>query len=392
VDLRPPEWESQRWRDVRHLLLCAALAACGGSADRLTAPPDSVTLELDTVATGLSSPLYVASPPNDARLFIVEQTGRIRIVANGALQAAPFLDLHARVSTGGERGLLSVAFHPQYATNGFFFVDFTDGNGDTRVERFHVSADRNVADPASTTLILGVAQPFANHNGGLLMFGPDGMLYIGMGDGGAAGDPLGNGQNRNALLGKLLRIDVNGALPYVVPANNPFVGQAGARGEIWALGLRNPWRFAFDRVAGLLYIADVGQGAREEIDAVGATQGGVNYGWNVMEGTSCYASTTCNRAGLTLPVFDYDHSQGCSITGGFVYRGSRIPEVTGTYFYSDYCRGWLRSIRVIGGTATDARDWAIPAIGAITSFGEDASGELYITAASGIVYRIVRGS
>ncbi len=350
----------------------------------------ALALRLENVAAGFDSPLYVTAPAGDARLFVVEQTGRIRIVASGTVLPVPFLDLSTRISTGGERGLLSVAFHPQYASNGFFFVNFTDVAGNTRVERFHVSGNANVADPVSSTLIIGIAQPFANHNGGLVMFGTDGMLYIGMGDGGSGGDPNGNGQNRNALLGKMLRIDVNGALPYRVPPDNPFVGQLGTRPEIWAYGLRNPWRFAFDRVSGQLYIADVGQGAREEIDVAAASAGGLNYGWNVMEGMACYAAASCARAGLTLPLFDYDHSQGCSITGGFVYRGTRIPELAGVYLYSDYCSGWLHSIHVVGGTVTEQRDWHIASVGSITSFGEDATGELYMTSSSGGVYRIVR--
>ncbi|HEY7393339.1 MAG TPA: PQQ-dependent sugar dehydrogenase, partial [Gemmatimonadaceae bacterium] len=335
------------------------------------------SLRFETVATGLTSPVYVASPPGDPRLFVVEQNGRVRIVSNGTLLTQPFLDVRSRVNFNGERGLLSIAFHPSYATNGFFFIYFTDTDGNIRVERFHVSSNPDVADAASSTLIIGIAHPtFANHNGGLLMFGPDGMLYMGTGDGGSGGDPNGNGQNRNALLGKLLRLDVNGALPYVVPPNNPFVGQSGARGEIWAMGLRNPWRYAFDRQAGLLYIADVGQDNREEVDVVSAATGGQNYGWNIMEGTGCYGSQTCSQTGLTLPVIDYPHSEGCSITGGFVYRGTSIPEIAGQYFYSDYCSGWLRSFRIVNGTVTSPKQWDVPGLSSPTSFGEDSAGEL----------------
>jgi glucose/arabinose dehydrogenase len=355
-----------------------------------TVPPDQVSITLERVVNGFDNPLYVTAPPGDSRLFVVEQTGRVRIIANGAVLQTPFLDLRSRISSGGERGLLSIAFHPSYATNGFFFVNFTDSNGDTRVERFHVSANANVADAASSTLIIGVAQPYANHNGGLVMFGVDGMLYIGMGDGGSGGDPLGHGQNRNSLLGKMLRIDVSGTLPYTIPPSNPFVGQAGMRGEIWALGLRNPWRFSFDRQAGQLYIGDVGQGVYEEVNVVAATQAGLNYGWNTMEGTHCYNAGTCNRTGLTLPLVEYSHSDGCSVTGGYVYRGSRLPELVGRYFYSDYCSGWLRSVRIVGGVATSPRDWGITSVGNITSFGEDAGGELYVTSANGSVYRIAR--
>ena len=222
----------------------------------------------ETVASGLASPLHAASPKDDARLFIVEQGGTIRILRDGKLLPAPFLDISSRISSGGERGLLSVAFHPDYDANGHFYVDYTDKGGNTVIARFSVSADPDVADPASEESILGIRQPFANHNGGLVMFGPDGMLYIGMGDGGSGGDPSGNGQDRGTLLGDLLRIDVDHGDPYAIPADNPFVGQPGMRGEIWAWGLRNPWRFAFDRETGLLYIADVGQNAWEEIDVV----------------------------------------------------------------------------------------------------------------------------
>ena len=384
---------------MRYLLPCVVafvLAACGdGPSSPADNPdpvgPDSIPLGFQTVATGLTSPLYVTSPPGDPRLFVVEQNGRVRIVANGTLVAPPFLDLRSRVSFGGERGLLSIAFHPQYATNGFFFVNFTDTRGDTRVERFHVSSNPDVADAATSTLILTVAQPFANHNGGLVLFGPDGMLYIGMGDGGSGGDPMGNGQNRNALLGKLLRIDVNGALPYVVPSTNPFVGQTGARPEIWALGLRNPWRFTFDRPSGLLYVADVGQDVHEEINVVSASLAGANYGWNTMEGSACYSPRTgCTQTNLTLPVVDYTHAEGCSVTGGLVYRGTRLPELVGRYFYSDYCGGWLRSFRVVNGAVTSRREWDVPKLDSPTSFGQDSGGELYVTVAGGTVYRIVR--
>lgn len=245
----------------------------------------------------------------------------------------------------------------------------------------------------SSKLILTVAQPFANHKGGLNLFGPDGMLYIGLGDGGNAGDPLGNGQNRGTLLGKILRIDVDRGDPYSVPADNPFVGQQGARGEIWAYGLRNPWRFAFDRPGGLLFIADVGQARFEEVDVVAANRGGVNYGWNIMEGVSCFNSSSCNQQGLELPVITYDRSGGaCSITGGFVYRGASLPEIAGHYFYSDYCAGFLKSFRYQNGSAVEQRVWDVGSIGSITSFGEDAAGELYMTSSSGRVYRIVRRS
>lgn len=379
---------------MRALLLVLSLLACTDSV----APPDGAgeppELRLVSVASGLTGPVHLTAPPGDGRLFVVEQPGRIRIIEDGALRTEPFLDLTATVGSGGERGMLGLAFHPDYASNGFFFVDYTDRNGDTRVERYRVSADRSRADPASAKLILTVQQPFANHNGGLVVFGPDGMLYIGLGDGGSGGDPLGHGQNRATLLGSLLRIDPDGGDPYGIPADNPFVGQAGARAEIWAYGLRNPWRFSFDREAGILYVADVGQNRLEEINAVASTAAGLNYAWNVMEGSQCYSGSGCNTTGLTLPVLEYDHGEGCSVTGGMVYRGAVIPALRGHYFYADYCRGWVRSFRLENGAARDEREWPFGNVGQILSFGEDAAGELYVlvtAAGQGSVYRIAPG-
>ncbi|HEU0053865.1 MAG TPA: PQQ-dependent sugar dehydrogenase [Longimicrobium sp.] len=381
---------------MRVLMAALVLAACDGSNPSDGEGPPPVTpdsVRLVEVASGLQSPVYLAAPSGDGRLFIVEQPGRIRVVENGSLLSTPFLDITSKVGCCGERGLLSVAFHPQYATNGFFFVNYTDTGGDTRVERYRVSADRNRADPASGELVIGIAQPFSNHNGGLVMFGPDGKLYIGMGDGGSGGDPLGHGQNAATLLGDILRLDVDGGHPYAIPADNPFVGQTGKRPEIWATGVRNPWRFAFDREAGLLYVADVGQSQWEEVNVVPANQGGLNYGWNLMEGTHCYSpSSGCNQTGLTLPVLEYGHAQGCSITGGFVYRGNALPGLRGHYFYSDYCQGWIRSFRYANGQATDQRTWEVGSIGNVLSFGEDGARELYVLSANGKVYRFAPAS
>lgn len=382
----------------RGIILSLAVLLTGCGSDSTTGPgpsplPGNFTIQLVEIASGLSSPLYLTSPPNDSRLFVVEQPGRIRIIKSGQLLAQPFLDIVSRVSSGGERGLLSVAFHPSYAANGFFYVNFTDLAGNTRVERFKVSSNPDVADASSSKLILGVTQPFANHNGGLNLFGPDGMLYIGLGDGGSGGDPQGNGQRVNTLLGKILRIDVDNGDPYSIPSGNPFANQSGARPEIWAYGLRNPWRFSFDRTAGLLFVADVGQGTLEEVDVVPATRAGVNYGWNIMEGSSCFGSSSCSSTGLERPVFEYNHSGGaCSITGGSVYRGSANPELKGHYFFSDYCAGFIHSFVYANGAATDQRNWDVGTIGSVTSFGEDATGELYVIVQQGRVYRIARGS
>lgn len=366
------------------------LGGCGDGTGPGEPLPD---LAVDVVASGLSSPLYLTAPRGDARLFVVEQPGRIRIIESGALRATPFLDITDRVLYGGERGLLSVAFHPSYATDGYFYVYYTDATGDIRIERYRVSGDPDVADRASAKAILSVSHRlYSNHNGGLIHFGSDGMLYLGTGDGGGGGDPERNGQDRGELLGKLLRIDVDRGDPYAIPPDNPFVNQTGARGEIWAWGLRNPWRFAFDREDGTLYIADVGQNAWEEVDAVPATAAGLNYGWVIMEGPVCYGAATCDQTGLTLPVVSYGRSDGCSVIGGFPYRGERIPGAVGHYFYSDLCGGWLRSFRLVAGQPEELREWSVGDLGSVLSFGEDAAGELYILSANGRVYRLILGA
>lgn len=386
------------------LLVLVAPLACGNSeatpvrserspAERSATRAEAAAqapseMRLEVVGARFRNPVYVTSPPGDARLFVVEQAGRIRIVTTSSRTPAPFLDISSRVRSGGEQGLLSMAFHPRYRENGYFFVNFTDRNGDTHIERFRVSSDPNIANTGSAKLILKIDQPYSNHNGGLVMFGADGMLYIGMGDGGSGGDPHGHGQNPRTLLGKMLRIGVDGAEPYTIPAGNPFRDGAGGRPEIWATGLRNPWRFAFDRAANMLYIADVGQSQAEEVDVVPANRAGVNYGWNIMEGDLCYRSPACNRGQLQIPVLTYGRAGGaCSITGGFVYRGRRIPAIVGHYFYSDYCAGGLRSFRFVNGVATDRREWKISDVGNVVSFGEDSGGELYIVAENGRVFR-----
>jgi len=324
------------------------------------------------------------------RLFVIEQPGRIRIVENGELLPDPFLDIEPLVnSRGNEQGLLGLAFHPDYAANGLFFVNYTDVNGDTVVARYAVSADDpSRADPASAKIILQVDQPFPNHNGGDLVFGPDGYLYIGLGDGGSGGDPQGNGQNLNALLGKMLRIDVNHGDPYAIPPDNPFAGRAGARPEIWAYGLRNPWRYSFDRATGDLYIADVGQNAYEEVDFQPAdSRGGENYGWNKYEGFHAYDGGATD--GLTMPVAEYAHAVGgCSVTGGYVYRGPSLPALNGVYLYSDYCSGQVWALyRTASGWENVA---LLNAFFLISSFGEDEVGELYLLDhGGGAVYQLV---
>jgi glucose/arabinose dehydrogenase len=379
------------------LLLLSMLSACGGGGSGGNATPDGpppVTLAVVAVASGLIAPVFATAPAGDARLFIVERAGRILIFQNGAVVPLAFLDISARVSVAGEGGLLSMAFDPQFATNGFFYVYFTELTGDIAIERFQVSGNPNVANPVPLRIITITHRAFDNHKGGLVAFGPDGFLYLATGDGGSGGDPLGNGQNLNSLLGKLLRIDVstsNIAAPYMIPPTNPFVGQIGRRAEIWAFGLRNPWRYAFDAPTGLLYIADVGQGAREEVNMNAAAAAGLNYGWNITEGSLCFPADPCNRTGITLPVLEYAHDAagGCSITGGFVYRGTAIPEIQGRYFYSDFCNGFLRSFLRNGAAASDQRQH-IANMGQVVSFGEDGQRELYVLTTAGQVLRIMR--
>ncbi len=340
-------------------------------------------IELQLVADGLAQPLFVThAGDGSGRLFVVEQGGRILVLEDGALLEEPFLDLDDQVQSGSERGLLGLAFDPDFATSGRFFVDYTRApDGATVIAEFHASAaSPNRADPDGRVL-LTVDQPFANHNGGMLAFGPDGDLYIGLGDGGSAGDPGERAQNPDELLGKILRIDVDHGRPYAIPPDNPFA-EGGGRPEIYALGLRNPWRFSFDRKDGRLLAGDVGQNRIEEIDIVGR---GGNYGWPLMEGRSCYRPATgCARSELKLPIAQYQHRQGrCSITGGYVYRGTALPQLVGTYLSGDYCSGEIFGLRQ--GRNPVLLDTRLQ----IASFGEDAAGELYMVDLGGAVYRIV---
>jgi glucose/arabinose dehydrogenase len=377
------------------LVTVRGLSACGsdGATGPEGPPAGPVAVALQDVATGLAVPLYLTAPPGDPRLFIVEKGGAIRVVANGTLLPTPFLDLTGRVSTGGEQGLLGLAFDPAYATSGRFYVHYTDPAGTTTLSSFRVSSNPDQADPASETVLLTAEQPFDNHNGGQVLFGPDGMLYLGLGDGGSGGDPGGRGQSLADLLGDILRVDVGDGSGYTVPPDNPFVGLAGARPEVWSFGLRNPWRFSFDPATGDLYIADVGQNAWEEVDVATPAAGagrGTNFGWNATEGRHCFADPACDPAAFTLPVLEYSHAEGCSITGGYVYRGAAIPALQGHYFYGDYCSGWVRSFRYQDGQATEPYQWPTLAPGGqVTSFGQDAQGELYVLTAGGRVSRIV---
>ena len=356
------------------------------------APAPLRGLAADVVAGGLVRPVYAGhAGDGSGRLFVIEKEGRIRIVSDGQLAPAPFLDITGIVSSrANERGLLGLAFHPDYASNGRFFVNYTQLRGATVVAEYRVSNDPDRADPESGQVLLTQAQPFANHNGGMLAFGPDGMLYVALGDGGAAGDPQNHGQRLDTWLGTLLRLDVSEPGVYRVPSDNPFVGVAEARGEIWAYGLRNPWRFSFDRATGDLYIADVGQNSFEEIDfAPASSSGGENYGWKLMEGFSCFVegSPECHSLRFTDPIAVYGRDAGCSVTGGYVYRGSAHPALVGAYVFGDYCSSNVWTLR-----RDAAGAWQMTLQGEIdariTSFGEDEAGELYITDDAGRLLRL----
>jgi glucose/arabinose dehydrogenase len=350
------------------------------------------SLATELLAEGFREPVHLTAPPSgEDRLFVVEQAGTIRIIHNGKILPKPFLDIRDRVQSGGERGLLSLAFHPNYSLNRRFFVYYTERTGDLIIAEYRAGDDRNQADPSTERRLLAIEhRKYANHNGGQLAFGPDHFLYIGTGDGGSGGDPDNHGQNLRVLLGKLLRIDVDkreSGKSYGIPPSNPFIGKQGAAPEIWAYGLRNPWRFSFDRGTGDLYIADVGQYQWEEVDVQPASSsGGENYGWRYMEGQHCFNPRQgCPTEGLTSPALEYPAPPHAAITGGFVYRGCRMPDLHGTYFYSDYVKGFIRTFVLAKGRATNLRDitreMTPPSMNTthhISSFGEDTQGELYL--------------
>ncbi len=364
---------------------------------------NSTVLTSALVASGLNEPVYVASPPGTpGTLFILEQhTGLIKILRNGQILSRPFLNIHDRViNTGSEQGLLGLAFHPNYVSNGYFYVNYIDYSGNTHISRFQVSSDPDSSSPGSEYNLMIVLQPYTNHNGGMLAFGPnDGYLYIGLGDGGSGGDPGNRAQNDSLLLGKMLRIDVNNGQPYGIPPGNPFAGIAGARPEIWAKGLRNPWRYSFDSLNGNLYIGDVGQDLWEEIDYQPASSaGGENYGWRLMEGFHCYnPPTNCDPGGLTMPIDEYGHNLGCAIVGGYVYRGGIIQQLDGTYFYGDYCSARIWSFRYNGISISDSTERTAElapgnghSINGISSFGLDGYNELFIVDyTDGEIYKII---
>lgn len=374
-------------------LLVAGIAVCSGPAGANLA---DVSLALEPVVSGLARPIgLVNAGDGSERLFAVEKNGAIRVIENGQVLASPFLTL--TVSTNSERGLLGLAFHPSYETNGSFFVHYTDPAGDTVISRFQVSAgDPNVADAGSELVLLTADQPFANHNGGQIAFGPDGFLYVALGDGGSGGDPEENGQDLSTVLGKLLRIDVDSTDPglaYAIPPSNPFVGDPGVREEIWAYGLRNPWRFSFDRLTGDLFIADVGQNQFEEVNFQAAGDpGGQNYGWDCFEASSSFEPAGCPESGFTFPILEYSHANGdCSVTGGFVYRGQAFPKLQGIFLFADFCTGrlWGAEPDAMGGWDMEL---LLDLPFNVTTFGEDEAGELYVVefnASSGTVHHLV---
>lgn len=349
-------------------------------------------LSLVPIIENLNKPVHIThAGDGTGQMFVVEKVGRIRIIEQGHLLDTPLLDIANRVSRGWEQGLLSVAFPTNYTQKRYFYVNYTNNADDTVIARYHLHhADSKLADPNSEEILLTISQPFRNHNGGQLAFGADGFLYIGMGDGGSGGDPQGHGQNPDSLLGKILRLDVESdTKPYAIPADNPFTNHPKFREEIWAYGLRNPWRFSFDRKTGDLYIADVGQDEFEEIHLQPAdSKGGENYGWNIMEGLHCYNSPHCDQSNLIKPVLEYDHSQGDrSITGGYVYRGKEFPKMQGVYFYADYVSGRL------WGLQRTENDWETKLLldtsHNISTFGEDEKGNLYLADLKGKIYKIL---
>ena len=360
--------------------------------------PTAFSIALEPIAGGFDQPVHVTGPNDGSgRLFVVERPGRIRIVADGEVLPEPFLDIASLVESGGsEQGLLSVAFPPDFAASGQLYVYYTarsdEGVGDNTIARYTVSADDpHRADPESGEVLLAVPDFRVNHNGGQLQFGPDGMLYAGFGDGGGAGDPDGNAQDPTTLLGSLVRIDPAGGAPYAIPPDNPFADGQGGAPETWVWGLRNPWRFSFDRETGDLWIADVGQAAREEVNRLPPdAAAGANLGWNIMEGTLCFRADGCDADGLILPVVDYPANIGCAVTGGYVYRGEREPALSGVYLFADVCSG------LVWGLGRDANgDWAlsqpVDTDLRISSFGEDAAGELYLVDLSGGLFRVTAG-
>ncbi len=369
------------------LFVIAFTIPCASKIVARTKRSDFPQIKFIKIASGFIEPLQITNAQDGSnRLFVVEKGGAVKIISNGSVLATPLLNISELVSNGSEQGLLGIAFPPSFKSKRYFYVDYTNrtGVGNTVIARYPLSADSNVSDPKSSTTILSIKQPFTNHNGGQIAFGIDGFLYIGTGDGGGSGDPFDNAQNISSLLGKILRIDVeSGRTPYSIPSGNPFSS------EVWSYGLRNPWRFSFDRLTHELYIADVGQDSIEEVDVQPSGVPGENYGWKIMEGSTCFKSKKCSNSGLILPVTEYDHKSGdCSITGGYVYRGTQYPKLLGIYIYADFCSGKIRGLRKNGPRWESKVLLNTPF--KISSFGEDEEGNIYFCDfASGDIYKIV---
>ena len=394
-----------------HLLIAAALvaiAACSNDGEpRVTQTPSSpagtspatspagpfdlgaVKIKLQRLVSGLDSPVFLThAGDGGGLLYVVEQPGRIKTFDRSGNSRGTFLDIAGRVDYGGERGLLGLAFHPGFESNGRFFVHYSR-EGENVVSEFR-RASGTKADSDSEKILLRMDDPFSNHNGGWLEFGRDGFLYIATGDGGSGGDPLRNGQSLRTLLGKILRIDIDEGSPYGIPPDNPFVNRSGARKEIWAYGLRNPWRNSFDRTTGDLWIGDVGQSGLEEIDVRASGKGGANFGWNVMEGSRCFNSSSCDRSDLVLPISEYPTQDGCAVTGGYVYRGSAFPKLVGAYFYADYCNGRIFALDAAKGLQRETGERRLLDTElSISSFGEDETGDLYVIGHGGTVHRLL---
>jgi glucose/arabinose dehydrogenase len=382
---QPPRPATTRPTTTVAVLTTATTLAASTTTTTTEPLPELLGLELELVAE-IHRPLTIASAPGDDRLFVTQREGLISTISRRG-EVTPFLDITDRVLAGGiEQGLLGLAFHPDFAANGRFYVYYSDDNDDTNLVEFTASTDRTSGDPATARQVLFIDQPTERHNAGMLAFGPDDYLYVAVGDGGDGGS---NAQKPENVFGSILRIDVDHGDPYAIPPSNPFSVGGVRAPEVWVYGLRNPWRFSIDEAGGLVYIGDVGQESWEEVDVIGLDSGGTNLGWAYWEGSHCFSSSQCDAIDWVAPVVEYSHAEGCSVTGGYVYRGAAIPELDGHYFYSDWCQGWIRSFHYQDGVAGAQRDWPELQPGQVDTFGVDQQGELYLGTWDGKIYRLV---